>query len=76
MSEAHSHRPEWQWKRALAPSPTAKDRAVNHEDPNVVPLGGSVPLIVDGAGVGAIGVSGATSAKDDEIARAGANLIG
>ena len=65
------------FKRAtLSWEEAAKDRAVIMKIPNVVPLGGGVPLIVDGAGVGAIGVSGATSAKDDEIARAGANLIG
>ena len=61
------------FKRAtLSWEEAAKERAVIMKIPNVVPLGGGVPLIVDGAGVGAIGVSGATSAKDDEIARAGA----
>ncbi len=65
------------FKRAtLSWEEAAKERAVIMKIPNVVPLGGGVPLIVDGAGVGAIGVSGATSAKDDEIARAGAKLIG
>ena len=64
------------FKRAtLSWEEAAKDRAVIMKIPNVVPLGGGVPLIVDGAGVGAIGVSGATSAKADEIARAGAKLI-
>jgi uncharacterized protein GlcG (DUF336 family) len=41
----------------------------------VLPLGGGVPLIVNGVGVGAIGVSGASSTKDDEIAQAGAKLV-
>ena len=53
----------------------AKDRHVILKIPNVMPLGGGVPLIVDGMGIGAIGVSGASGAKDDEIARAGAQVI-
>jgi glc operon protein GlcG len=64
------------FKRAtLSWEEAAKDRAVIMKIPNVVPLGGGVPLLVDGVGIGAIGVSGATSIKDDEIARAGAKLI-
>jgi len=64
------------FKRAtLSWEEAAKDRHVIMRIPNVMPLGGGVPLIVNGVGVGAIGVSGATSAKDDEIAQAGAKLI-
>lgn len=36
----------------------------------MVPVAGGVPIIIDGRVVGAIGVSGASSAQDDEIARA------
>ena len=36
----------------------------------MVPVAGGVPIVVDGRVVGAIGVSGASSAQDDEIARA------
>ncbi|GAA0638928.1 GlcG/HbpS family heme-binding protein [Brevundimonas lenta] len=36
----------------------------------IIPLSGGVPIIVDGRVVGAIGVSGASSAQDDEVARA------
>lgn len=36
----------------------------------MVPVAGGVPIVVDGRVVGAIGVSGATSAQDDEVARA------
>lgn len=53
----------------------AKDRHVILRIPNVMPLGGGVPLIVNGSCVGAIGVSGATAAKDDEVARAGAQIL-
>lgn len=37
-----------------------------------VPVDGGVPIVVDGRIVGAIGVSGGTSAQDGQCARAGA----
>ena len=37
------------------------------------PLEGGIPLITDGKIVGAIGVSGATSAQDGQVAKAGAD---
>lgn len=40
-----------------------------------VPLDGGVPIIIDGKIVGAIGVSGATSAQDGQCATAGANVV-
>jgi len=43
--------------------------------PGAVPLEGGVPIIVDGKIVGAIGVSGATSAQDAQCANAGANSV-
>lgn len=36
----------------------------------IVPVAGGVPIVVDGRVVGAVGVSGASSAQDDEVARA------
>jgi glc operon protein GlcG len=40
------------------------------------PLQGGVPIVVDGAVVGAIGVSGAASAqRDEEVAKAGAAAL-
>jgi glc operon protein GlcG len=39
------------------------------------PLEGGIPLITDGKVVGAIGVSGATSAQDGQVAQAGANAV-
>jgi uncharacterized protein GlcG (DUF336 family) len=36
------------------------------------PLEGGIPLIVDAKVIGAIGVSGATSVQDDQVAKAGA----
>ena len=40
-----------------------------------VPLEGGVPLLVNGKIVGALGVSGATSAQDGQCAKAGADTI-
>jgi glc operon protein GlcG len=41
----------------------------------VVPIEGGIPLVVDGKIVGAIGVSGATSAQDGQCAKAGADTV-
>ena len=40
-----------------------------------VPIEGGIPLVMDGKIVGAIGVSGATSAQDAQCAKAGADVI-
>ena len=40
-----------------------------------VPIEGGIPLVMDGKIVGAIGVSGATSAQDVQCAKAGADTI-
>jgi uncharacterized protein GlcG (DUF336 family) len=40
-----------------------------------VPFGGGRPLMVDGAMVGAVGVSGGTPDQDDEIARAAVDAL-
>lgn len=42
---------------------------------NMTPIGGGVPIMVDSVLVGAIGVSGATSTQDAEVARAGAAAV-
>jgi uncharacterized protein GlcG (DUF336 family) len=41
----------------------------------VVAAEGGIPLVVDGKIVGAIGVSGATSAQDAQCAKAGADTV-
>lgn len=43
--------------------------------PGVTPVEGGLPLLVKGEFVGAIGVSGVTSAQDGEIAQAGAAVL-
>ncbi len=40
-----------------------------------VPVEGGVPVVIDGKIVGAIGVSGGTSAQDGQCARAGAAVV-
>ena len=41
----------------------------------VTPVEGGIPLVMDGKIVGAIGVSGATSAQDAQCAKAGAETL-
>ncbi len=40
-----------------------------------VPLEGGLPLMADGRVIGAIGVSGVTSAQDGQVAKAGADAL-
>lgn len=44
-------------------------------DPELLVLGGGVPLMVDGQVAGGIGVSGGTYTQDDEIANAAASTF-
>jgi glc operon protein GlcG len=44
--------------------------------PGALPIEGGLPLVIDGKVVGAIGVSGGTSAQDGQCAKAGADLLG
>jgi len=43
---------------------------------SVTPIEGGIPLVIEGKIVGAIGVSGATSAQDGMCAQAGADTLG
>ena len=43
--------------------------------PNIVPLEGGMPIILDGKIIGAIGVSGVLSSQDAQIARAGLEAL-
>ena len=42
---------------------------------DMTPLEGGLPVILDGTIIGAIGVSGALSAQDDQIAKAGTDVL-
>ena len=44
--------------------------------PGITPVEGGLPVIVDGRVIGAIGVSGGTSAQDGEVAQAGLDAAG
>jgi uncharacterized protein GlcG (DUF336 family) len=44
--------------------------------PGATPLQGGIPLVVDGRVIGAIGVSGETPQEDEDIAKAGADVLG
>lgn len=43
--------------------------------PGAMPLQGGLPIVVDGKIIGAIGVSGVTSAQDEMVAKAGADIL-
>lgn len=43
--------------------------------PGATPIEGGLPIVVDGQVIGAIGVSGATSAQDGQVALAGLAVI-
>ena len=43
--------------------------------PDVLPIEGGLPLVVDGQFIGAVGVSGVTSAQDGQIAAAGVAVL-
>jgi glc operon protein GlcG len=44
--------------------------------PGAIPLEGGIPIVLDGKIVGAIGVSGGTSAQDQQCAKAGVDALG
>ena len=44
--------------------------------PEVTPVQGGVPIVIDGTCVGAVGVSGVQSHEDEQIAAAGINALG
>jgi uncharacterized protein GlcG (DUF336 family) len=54
----------------------AKTRPSITSIPGIVPLEGGVPVMVDGQLVGAVGVSGASSQEDVQVAEAGISALG
>jgi uncharacterized protein GlcG (DUF336 family) len=42
---------------------------------NITPIEGGLPILLDGKIIGAIGVSGAISAQDNQIAKAGVDAL-
>lgn len=43
--------------------------------PNMYPMNGGVPIMIDGSCIGAVGVSGATGDIDNQVASAGAGAL-
>jgi uncharacterized protein GlcG (DUF336 family) len=70
---AFSGIPTHKWFGMIEHEPALREGIV-HRDRLVV-FGGGVPVKVDGALVGAVGVSGGSAAQDREIAEAGAAAI-
>lgn len=62
------------WEAELANSPASVRDGLAHR-PRMVLFGGGVPVRVDGATVGAIGVSGASAVQDEQCAEAGVEAI-
>lgn len=52
-----------------------KTRPEMLEMPGILPVQGGVPVVVDGACVGGVGVSGVQSHEDEQIARAGIDAL-
>ncbi len=50
-------------------------RSVILKLPSATPIEGGLPIVVDGEVIGAIGVSGGTSAQDGQVAGAGVRVI-
>ena len=62
-------------RRSTTPSPQAAAACGFLALKDITPLEGGLPLVANGMIVGAIGVSGALSAQDAQIAKAGADTL-
>ena len=65
--------PTHAWFDLIEAEPALREGIVNRD--RLVIFGGGVPVIVDGAVVGAIGVSGGSAEHDRDIAEAGAGAV-
>ena len=54
---------------------SGKLKSQKDETWDITPLEGGIPVLVDGKIVGAIGVSGALSSQDAQVAKAGADAL-
>lgn len=66
---ALTRQPSRAWEDRIA------ERPVFLKFPDNLPITGGLPLMVDGDGVGGVGVSGVQSLQDEEIARAGVDTL-
>jgi glc operon protein GlcG len=65
-------RPTKAFEDAVGASPNGARVVSMH---GVIAIEGGIPLVMDGKIVGAVGVSGATSAQDAQCAKAGADVL-
>ena len=66
---AISRRPSGTWQERI------KTRPEMLKMPGILPVQGGVPILVDGACVGGVGVSGVQSHEDEQIAQAGIDTL-
>jgi uncharacterized protein GlcG (DUF336 family) len=66
---AMSRRTSGNWQERI------KTRPEMLKMPGILPVQGGVPILVDGACVGGVGVSGVQSHEDEQIARAGIDAL-
>ena len=66
---AMSRRPSGSWQERV------QTRRELMKMPGILPVQGGVPILVDGACVGGVGVSGVQSHEDEQIARAGIDAV-
>jgi glc operon protein GlcG len=74
FTAARLRRPSLELGRTVRHPETGYDMAY-FSDPRYVGFGGGVPVLKDGAVVGAVGVSGLTQNEDDDLARIGVAAI-
>ena len=67
---ALSRRPSGMWEQRVK-----EGRHSMLKMPGILPVQGGVPILVDGACVGAVGVSGVQSHEDEQIAQAGIDAL-
>jgi glc operon protein GlcG len=70
VTAVHFKRPTKALEEAVAAG-----RSVILKLPGATPIEGGLPIIVDGAVIGAVGVSGATSPQDGQVAAAGVAIV-
>jgi glc operon protein GlcG len=66
---AVSRRSSGKWQELV------KERTEMLKMPGILPVQGGVPIVVDGACVGGVGVSGVQSHQDEQIAQAGIDAL-
>jgi uncharacterized protein GlcG (DUF336 family) len=72
---ASGGRPTHLWHNVIAADEVLKAGAI-HSIPRMVTLGGGYPIVIDGAVVGGLGVSGGHYSDDMAVAQAALNRVG